>query len=71
MGLVEQLVKECKKITLKAIVADIAASDYQCLYYASEEQIDKLIDQGKISEDISSIYQDYQEELRVMVNEFA
>ena len=70
MGYVEVLVENRKKVTQKAIVADIQNGNYNCLYFASEQQISKLIDTGKISEDIDSVWQDYQEELRVIKSEF-
>jgi hypothetical protein len=70
MSYVETLVENEKKVTQKAIVADLNNDEYSCLYFATEEQIDKLIKSGKISEDISSIYQDYQEELRVIKAEY-
>jgi hypothetical protein len=70
MGYVETLVENEKKVTQKAIVADLDMGDYSCLYFATEDQIDNLIQSGKISEDIDSIYQDYQEELRVIKAEY-
>ena len=56
-------------LTLNKIVHDLTvAHNWECLYLASEEQICKLIDQGKIDEDFFSRHQDYQEEMRCMMN---
>ncbi len=58
------------KPTLMSIEYDLNESDdWECLYFASEEQIDKLINQGRIDEDFGSRHQNYQEELRCMLNE--
>jgi len=43
--------------------------DWDALYYATEEQVARLIDSGRISEDFFSRHQDYQEEMRVVMNQ--
>jgi len=58
------------KPTLKSIKSDLIRGDLDCLFFATEEQISSLISKGSISEDYSSIYQDYQEDMRAMIAEF-
>ncbi len=67
---VEQAIESGKKVTLSAIESDLNTGNWNALYFASEPQIDKLIESGKIDEDFSCRYQDYQEELRIMMSEF-
>lgn len=58
------------KPTMVDIAIDLNNGDWDALYFATEKQINKLIDDGKISEDFSSRYEDYQEEMRCMAAEF-
>lgn len=69
MSITENRISEGKKVTLNSIATDLANGDWDALYYATEEQIRKLIDSGRICEDFLSRHQDYQEEMRVMMNE--
>jgi hypothetical protein len=69
MSKTEQRISEGKKATLETIEADLNSGDWDALYYATEEQIKSLIDSGRISEDFFSRHQDYQEEMRVMMNQ--
>ena len=59
--------------TLKEIANDINQNgpDAEALYLATEQQIAKLIDSGKISEDAFSWSQTRLEEMRCMMAEFA
>ena len=57
------------KPTLQSIKLDLDNNNATCLYYASEEQINKLITQNKIDSDYQSIHEDYQEEVRVLIAE--
>jgi hypothetical protein len=70
MNKVTQKIENNQKPTLSDIAADLNDGDWDALYFATEKQINKLIGQGKIDEDFSSRYQDYQEEMRCMVAEF-
>jgi len=69
MSKTEQRISEGKKVTLEAIETDLNNGDWDALYYATEEQVTSLIDSGRISEDFFSRHQDYQEEMRVMMNQ--
>lgn len=66
----EDLIESGKKATLTSILEDIKADNWNCLYFATEAQICKLIDQGSIDEDFHSRHQNHQEEMRVMVSGF-
>lgn len=63
----ELLVSEGRKPTLAAIADDLNGGAWDALYYAAEEQVCALIDQGRISEDFFSRHQDYQEEARCLM----
>jgi len=54
----------------KEITSRLNNGDWEPLYYATEKQIDTLIEQGRIEEDFYCRYQDYQEEVRCMMDEF-
>jgi len=69
MSITEQRISEGQKATLQSIATDLNNGDWDALYYATEEQIKSLIDSGRISEDFFSRHQDYQEEMRVMMNQ--
>ena len=69
MSMTETLVENTKPITLDAIAADLNGGEWDALYYATEEQIVALIDAGRICEDFFSRHKDYQEEMRVMMNQ--
>ena len=69
MSITEQRISEGQKATLQSIATDLNNGDWDALYYATEEQIKSLIDSGRISEDFYSRYDDYQEEMRVMMNQ--
>ena len=68
MSMTETLVENTKPITLDAIAVS-KRWRWDALYYATEEQIVALIDAGRICEDFFSRHQDYQEEMRVMMNQ--
>tara|TARA_Y100001936_G_C16054295_1_gene659910 strand:+ start:1688 stop:1927 length:240 start_codon:yes stop_codon:yes gene_type:complete len=65
-SLVSQQVENGQKVTLEAIETDLNNDQWDALYFASEEQISKLISEGRICEDFSFRYENYQEELRVI-----
>jgi len=65
-NLVEQLIEQQKPITLVAIATDLNSGNWEALYFATEKQIDKLIDTNRIDEDFGSRHQDYQEEMRCL-----
>ena len=65
-GITEERIEKGQSVTLESIEADIKNDCWNALYYATEEQISKLIDQGRISEDFFSRHQDYQEEMRCL-----
>ena len=69
MGITDKRISEGKKATLDSIATDLTNGDWDALYYATEEQISKLIDSGRICEDFLSRHQDYQEEMRVLMNQ--
>lgn len=62
-------IEEGLKPTLASILNDIKNDDWSCLYFASDIQIGKLINSGKICEDFFSRHQNYQEEMRCMFAE--
>jgi hypothetical protein len=70
MGSVTNKIESGLKPTMNDIAIDLNSGDWDALYFATEKQINKLIDEGKISEDFSSRYEDYQEEMRCMTAEF-
>jgi hypothetical protein len=65
-----KLIEQGKKATLESIELDVKSGDLECLYFASEKQINALVSKGKIDNDYYSIHQDYQEEMRCMTAEF-
>ena len=69
MSKTEQRIIEGKKATLESIATDLNNGAWDALYYATEEQVSNLIDSGRICEDFFSRHQDYQEEMRVMMNQ--
>lgn len=69
MSMTETLAENTQPVTLDAIAADLNGGEWDALYYATEEQIVALIDAGRICEDFFSRYQEYQEEMRVMMNQ--
>ena len=56
------------KTTLKSIVADLNAGNTDCLYFATEAQIDSLITRGNIDEDYAYQAANYREEMNCLVN---
>jgi hypothetical protein len=62
-GIVMTKVGSGHKITANDILQDIKAGYDDALYFATEEQVSKLIDAGKISEDYFSHWQSAQEEM--------
>ena len=70
MSQVELLVSALKAVTLKAIESDLNNGLNAALYFATEKQIDTLIDSNRISADFSYQHQDAQEEMRIMMAEF-
>ena len=69
MGMTETLIENGQPVTLDAIATDLNGGQWDALYYATEGQIGALIDAGRICEDFFSRHQDYQEEMRVMLNQ--
>lgn len=69
MSITENRISEGKKATLDSIAIDLTNGNWDALYYATEEQIIKLIDSGRICEDFFSRHQYYQEEMYVMMNQ--
>ncbi len=69
MGKTERQVAARRPITLKAIAEDLKGGDWDALYYATEEQIISLINSNHICEDFLTRHQDYQEEMRIMMNQ--
>ena len=69
MSMTETLAGNAQPITLAAIAADLNGGEWDALYYATEAQIVALIDAGRICEDFFSRHQDYQEEMRVLMNQ--
>lgn len=65
-GVTEKLIEEGKAITLQSIETDLNNDCWTALYYATEEQINTLISQNRISEDFFSRHQTYQEEMRCL-----
>ena len=63
-------IKANKPVTIAAIIEALNEHDWEVLYYAKEDQISTLIDQGSISEDFISRWDDYQEEMRCMMKVF-
>jgi hypothetical protein len=66
-GTTEARIEDGKKATLKSIETDLKNDCWSALYYATEAQIQTLIDQERICEDFASRHQDYQEEMRCEV----
>tara|TARA_R110002126_G_C10243277_1_gene481272 strand:- start:459 stop:668 length:210 start_codon:yes stop_codon:yes gene_type:complete len=66
----EKLIEQGRKVTLKAIEADLKADWWDALYYASYDQISNLVNQGRIDEDFVSRHYNYQEEMRAMLAQF-
>jgi len=56
--------------TLKSIVRDLQAGNTECLYLASQDQINTLLQRGLINEDYEAHYNDSQEEMRLMFGSF-
>jgi hypothetical protein len=68
MGATEKRISEGKKATLKSILTDIDNGIYTALYFTSEDQICRLIEQGKVSEDLWSDWVSYSEDMQIMMN---
>jgi hypothetical protein len=64
----ENAIDNEKPVTDQMIIDDLKNGLTICLYFATEDQVDRLIDNGDIDEDYSSVFQDYQEELRILIN---
>ena len=56
-----------KKPTLTSIGNNLHLDDTECLYLATEEQINKLIAAGRIHEDYSYIAYQYRVEMEIML----
>tara|TARA_R100001377_G_C3140719_1_gene92574 strand:- start:258 stop:446 length:189 start_codon:yes stop_codon:yes gene_type:complete len=56
-------------MNIKEIASKLNNGDWEPLYFATEKQIDTLIEAGKINEEFYSRHQDYQEEMRGMMAE--
>jgi len=70
MSIHETRINNDQKLKLQDIVIDLSNNDWDVLYFATEKQINTLIDRGDIDEDFSSRHQEYQEELRIIAFEF-
>ena len=57
-------------MNMKEMASRLNNGDWEPLYYATEQQISTLIEKGEIEEDFYSRHQDYQEEVRCMMDEF-
>lgn len=68
--IVEKLIEERKSFTYKEVLQDLKNGFQEVLYYAKQEDIDYIIKNELIDEDISSIYETYQEEMRFLKHEF-
>jgi len=68
MGATEKRIEEGKKATLKSILEDLNNGIYTALYFTSEDQICRLIEQGKVSEDLWPDWVSYSEDMRIMMN---
>ena len=69
MSMTETQIENGRRVTLNAIAADLNNDDLTALYFASEDQILALINANRISEDFLARHQDYQEEMRVLMNQ--
>ena len=54
-------------MTLTTIVNQINAGNTECLYLATQEQIDGLVSSGRIDEDFAAKYDEAQEEMRCLM----
>ena len=55
-------------MTLTTIVNQISAGNTECLYLATQRQIDNLISSGRIDEDFAAKYDEAQEEMRCLMS---
>ena len=62
-------VQNRQRVTLGAIAEDLNDGDWEALYYATEDQIISLINANRISEDFLARHQDYQEEMRSLIQQ--
>jgi len=69
MSMTETQIENGQRVTLNAIAADLNNDDLTALYFASEDQILALINANRISDDFLARHQDYQEEMRVLMNQ--
>jgi len=56
-------------MNIKEIASRLNNGDWEPLYFATQKQIDTLINQGKIDEEFFTRHQDYQEEVRCMMGD--
>lgn len=66
---VETAIDNGHAIQLGDIEADLNSGNWDALYFATESQISKLIEAGRIDEDFASRHQEYREEMRCMMEE--
>ncbi len=66
MNLTTNKIDGGKNPTLLDIETDLINGEWEALYFATEQQIHSLIEQGRIDDGFYSHHQDYQEELRMM-----
>ena len=69
--LYQQQIEESVKVSTSAVLEALNEGEWDVLYFAKEEMITELIDEGRIDEDFGTRYQVYQEEMRSMMSEFA
>ena len=62
-------VQNRQRVTLGAIAEDLNDGDWEALYYATEDQIISLINANRISEDFLARWQDYDEEMRSLMQQ--
>jgi hypothetical protein len=66
----EDKINAGKKINLSDIADDLNAGHWDALYYATELQINKLIDANRIDEDFAARHWDYAEEMHCMMRDY-
>lgn len=69
MFLYQQQIEDGVKISRSAVKEAILEREYDVLYFALESQIGDLVSSEEVSEDISSMYQNYQEEMRCLMDQ--
>ena len=68
--IVEKLIEEGKPFNYKHVLQDLKNGFITVLYFAKPDQVDYIIQNELFDGDISETYEIYQEDMRVMKNEF-